>query len=86
MAHPPPRTPTHEQFATEELRFEPGSSIEAVRAQLERSDVLRAKGFVCTAEGVRLVQVVGRRIELEAVDRDPDPELLGRVVVIRRAR
>ncbi len=81
-----PPAHTHEHFATEELRFEPGSSLEAVRAQLDGSDVLRAKGFVATAEGVRLVQVVGRRIELDAVDRDPDPELLGRVVVIRRAR
>ena len=81
---PPPHT--HEQFASHELRFEPGITIEAVRAELEGSDVLRAKGFVRTAEGVRLVQVVGRRIELEAVDRDPAPELLNRVVVIRRSR
>ena len=64
----------------------PGISIEAVREQLEGSDVLRAKGFVRTAEGVRLVQVMGRRIELEAVERDPAPELLNRVVVIRRSR
>ena len=80
-----PRPHTHEAFASEELRFEPGIAVEAVRARLLQPGVLRAKGYVRTLEGVRLVQVVGRRFELEVPGRTPDPGLLDRVVVIRRA-
>jgi hypothetical protein len=39
---------------------------------------------VATSAGVRLVQGVGRRIELSPGE-PPGPEWLGRVVLIRRA-
>jgi hypothetical protein len=47
--------------------------------------VLRAKGFVRTSDGLRLVQGVGRRLELTAVSTPPPVALVGRVVVITRA-
>jgi cobalamin biosynthesis protein CobW len=74
----------HEAFETEELQVEPGVAPDALLARLEGLGVLRAKGFVDTASGPRLVQGVGARIELEEVAEPPPPELLGRVVVIRR--
>ncbi|MFQ5417747.1 MAG: hypothetical protein ACE5FL_11960 [Myxococcota bacterium] len=54
-------------------------------ARLRASEALRVKGFVETADGLRLVQGVGPRIELCAVDVVPPPALVGRLVVIRRA-
>jgi cobalamin biosynthesis protein CobW len=74
----------HEVFETEELEVEPGVAPDALLARLEGLGVLRAKGFVETASGPRLVQGVGARIELDEVAEPPPPELLGRVVVIRR--
>ena len=46
---------------------------------------LRAKGFVETSAGLRLVQGVGPRIELRECDAAPPAQLIGRVVVIRRS-
>jgi hypothetical protein len=46
---------------------------------------VRAKGFVETSEGVRVVQGVGPRIELAAPESPPDPERLGLVVLVHRA-
>ena len=74
----------HQAFETEELEVEPGVVPDALLARLEGLGVLRAKGFVETANGPRLVQGVGPRIELDEVAEPPPPELLGRVVVIRR--
>jgi multidrug resistance efflux pump len=45
---------------------------------------VRAKGFVQTSEGVRVVQGVGPRIQLSAPPNPVPPELIGRVVVIHR--
>lgn len=83
---PPPATRPHEHEAFEavEHRFEAGQSPAAVAEWLQQPDLLRAKGFVETSEGVRLVQVVGRRVELSLPDESPDPALLGRLVMIRR--
>lgn len=83
---PAPEAPahTHEQFATSEWRPEPGLSCAALEAALAAEDLLRAKGFVETAEGVRLVQVVGRRVEICPPETPPPAELLGRLVLIRR--
>jgi cobalamin biosynthesis protein CobW len=53
-------------------------------AQLRALGAVRAKGWVETPAGVRLVQGVGRRVEL-APDEPPDAGLLGRLVVIRRS-
>lgn len=74
----------HEAFEAEELAVEPGVSPEALRARLAALGALRAKGFVETSEGLRLVQGVGARIEIEAPPEAPPPALVGRVVVIRR--
>ena len=46
---------------------------------------LRAKGFAHTDEGLRLVQVVGRRVEITEPAEAPPSELIGRIVLIRRA-
>ncbi len=79
------RPHTHDMFTSEELHIPEGLSIAAVEARLGELGALRVKGFVATDQGVRIVQGVGRRLELV----DPgaltiDPELIGRVVVIRR--
>lgn len=73
----------HEDFVAEELSVESGVDEEALRARLTALGALRAKGFVQTRGGLRVVQGVGARIELEEV-REAPAGLLGRVVVIRR--
>lgn len=72
----------HQHYAAETLEIEPGLSVPALVARLRALGAVRAKGFVATAEGPRLVQGVGRRIECTPVV-PPDPALLGRLVVIR---
>jgi G3E family GTPase len=75
----------HEEFITEELSvaegIEPDALVEHVRALAP----LRAKGFVVTSKGPRILQGVGPRIELLKLDFAPPVELLGRIVVIRRS-
>jgi len=83
LEHPPH---THESFESELLEFEPGISPEALCLALKNAGALRAKGFVHTSEGLRLVQGVGRRIELEVPRAAPPNELEGHVVVIRRGQ
>ncbi len=80
-----PRPHTHEHFTTEELRFEDGIDPDVLEQRLRDLGALRAKGFVRTAAGPRLVQGVGRRLDLAETRVEPPPELWGRVVVIRRA-
>ncbi len=75
----------HERFEAEELAVEPGVEAEALVARLRACGALRVKGFVRTREGVRVVQGVGVRVELSSPDGAPPEELVGRVVVIRRA-
>ncbi len=84
---PAPETPPHhhEHFETSEWNPEPGLACDAIAAHLEQADLLRAKGFAETDEGPRLVQVVGRRVEITRPDEPPPPALLGRIVLIRRA-
>ncbi len=82
---PQARPHHHEQFVTSEWRPEPGLSHAALEAALAEENLLRAKGFVETTEGVRLVQVVGRRVEISPPDTPPPTEILGRLVLIRRA-
>lgn len=83
---PAPSAPPHhhEHFETSEWNPEPGIACEAVEAHLSSAGLLRAKGFVHTDEGVRLVQVVGRRVEITEPDEAPPEALLGRIVLIRR--
>jgi cobalamin biosynthesis protein CobW len=75
----------HEQFVSEELAVEAGVELERLAERLRDVDALRIKGFVETAAGVRVVQGVGPRIEINEPTEPPAAELLGRLVVIRRA-
>jgi cobalamin biosynthesis protein CobW len=84
-----PATPTvhqHEQFKAQEIRVAAGVNPELLTARLHRLGALRAKGFVQTSDGLRLVQGVGQRIELAEVTVLPPAALLGRVVVITRSQ
>ena len=83
-AYGPRAAHDHDHFEAREWRPRPGASVVELEAELRQPDLLRAKGFVETAEGLRLVQVVGRRIELSEVETPPDPALIGRLVLIRR--
>jgi cobalamin biosynthesis protein CobW len=74
----------HARYAAEEIVLPAGLGGSDVVARLRALGALRAKGFVATREGLRLVQGVGARIELSRVDAAPPPELIGRLVVIRR--
>lgn len=82
---PAPRPHSHEHFATDEWNPAPGLSEAAIEETLANAGLLRAKGFVETDAGVRLVQVVGRRVEITEPSEPPPPALIGRVVRIRRA-
>jgi cobalamin biosynthesis protein CobW len=75
----------HERFAAEEISVEPGLEAEELVARLRGGSALRVKGFVRTREGIRVVQGVGARLELAVPEAEPPAELVGRVVVIRRA-
>ena len=76
----------HESFVSEIVAVEAGVDEAALVARFQALGALRAKGFVITAAGLRLLQAVGRRVQLHAVAAPPDAALLGSVVVIRRAR
>ena len=84
-AAPEPRPHSHEHFATDEWNPAPGLSEAEIEETLANAELLRAKGFVETDAGVRLVQVVGRRVEITEPSEPPPPALIGRVVRIRRA-
>jgi cobalamin biosynthesis protein CobW len=75
----------HETYTTEELAVSSGADPEALIERLRAIAPLRAKGFVETSDGIRLVQGVGPRVELSELDFTPDSDLLGRIVLIRRA-
>jgi cobalamin biosynthesis protein CobW len=74
----------HEAFLATELAVEDGISSQVLTERLQHLGMLRGKGFVRTSEGVRLVQGVGRRVELNEPPFLPPAALLGRVVVITR--
>ncbi|MCB9762654.1 MAG: GTP-binding protein [Alphaproteobacteria bacterium] len=84
-ADPPAVAPhVHERFSATELAFEPGLSEDEITARLQATGAVRIKGFVLTDAGPRLVQGVGRRLELGPPPASVPPALMGRVVVIRR--
>ncbi len=80
-----PRPHSHEEFEASELLVESGIEPATLTARVEALGALRAKGYVETSEGPRLVQGVGPRVQLSEVAVPPRAELLGRLVVIRRA-
>jgi G3E family GTPase len=84
-AHLEPPAHQHDMFSAQEIRVEAGIEPDVLSERLRRVGALRAKGFVQTSQGLRLVQGVGRRIELAEVTLPPAPDLLGRVVVITRS-
>ena len=59
---------------------------EVLLRRLQAENALRIKGFVETRAGLRLVQGVGPRIELSPVQTALAPELIGRLVLIRRVK
>jgi G3E family GTPase len=73
----------HSRFHSFELFFTPGQSEEVIRETVLGQKAVRAKGFVESSTGVRVVQGVGRRVELSPVDQPVGKDLLGRVVVIK---
>jgi len=83
-AHGVPHAHHHDAWTSTELRVPAGLSEDETFAWLDERKGARTKGFVATAEGVRLVQGVGRRLELTEPEGPVAAELLGRVVVIRR--
>ena len=84
-ARPAARPHHHEHFETREWNPRDGIPRAELEADLSQEGLLRAKGFARTDEGVRLVQVVGRRIEITEPAEAPPPELVGRIVLIRRS-
>jgi cobalamin biosynthesis protein CobW len=90
---PPPHDPDHSEhdhsehdhdhFGTVELHFEQGVEPDEVIRRVLALDPIRAKGFVSTAQGLRVLQGVGPRIELTEPTKPVPPQLVGTVVVIR---
>ncbi|HEX9867490.1 MAG TPA: GTP-binding protein [Candidatus Tectomicrobia bacterium] len=74
----------HESFLAFELAVEDGIPPEVLTERLQHLGMLRGKGFVRTSEGLRLVQGVGRRIELSEPQFLPPAALVGRVVIVAR--
>jgi cobalamin biosynthesis protein CobW len=74
----------HESFLAYELAVEDGVEPDTLIDRLRNLGMLRGKGFVRTADGLRLVQGVGRRIELTELQVSPPEALIGRVVIIAR--
>ncbi len=75
---------THEHFTTEEIQVEEGVEPDVLEDRVRSLGALRAKGFVRTSEGPRLVQGVGRRLDLAPTRLEVPEDMWGRVVVIRR--
>ena len=74
----------HEAFWAYELPVEDGIAPPVLTERLQHLGMLRGKGFVRTSEGLRLVQGVGRRIELSEPQLSPPAALVGRLVIITR--
>ncbi len=80
------RPHVHQQFTTKELLFDGEVTQAEVLAAVQAEQAIRAKGFVYTVDGIRLVQGVGPRIELTDPHKELDPSLIGRVVIIHQAQ
>jgi G3E family GTPase len=83
--HDHAHTHLHTAFDAKEIFMESGLSPDIILEKLGELKCLRIKGFVLTSEGPRIVQGVGRRIELQELgDLVVAPELWGRVVTISK--
>jgi cobalamin biosynthesis protein CobW len=74
----------HESFKAYELAVEDNVEPDVLLERLRGLSMLRAKGFVHTSRGLRLIQGVGRRLELLETSLTPPAAIIGRVVVICR--
>lgn len=74
----------HEAFESQVIPVRDGVRERTLLRRLAGLGALRAKGFVRTDEGLKLVQGVGRRIELSSVDTPPPAALVGRLAIVRR--
>ena len=82
---PPAHEPhTHESFEAEECVIESGIDPGTLVRRIQSRQALRAKGFVQTSKGLRLVQGVGPRVDLVVPPVNPPERLLGRLVLIKR--
>lgn len=81
---PVPHDHRHDSFSAEVLELSDGVDPDEVEGRLAALGALRLKGFVRTPEGIRVVQGVGTRLELSVPSDPPPPELVGKIVVIRR--
>ena len=84
---PAPEHPDHhhEAFSTEVWRVPEEALRAQVEERLERDPaVIRAKGFVAFDGVLHLVQLVGRRLEIEPTDLEPPLATRGQVVLISR--
>ena len=75
----------HESFDTETWNVPHGMKEAEIEQVLSDTRLLRAKGFVETENGSRLLQLVGRRVEWSEAEFTPDPKQVRRIVLIRRA-
>ena len=82
---PGPHPHHHESFDTEIWNVPDGMKEAEIETVLSDTRLLRAKGFVETENGSRLLQLVGRRVEWSEPEFTPDPKQVGRIVLIRRA-
>ena len=81
-----PASHGHEHFTSEIIAVESGIDEASLIERFRAMGALRAKGFVHTPVGPRLLQAIGDRVQLHDVDSPRDVALLGKVVVIRRAQ
>jgi cobalamin biosynthesis protein CobW len=84
-AGPVVRPHSHEHFESREIAIEPDPDPDELAARLAALGALRVKGFVRMAGVVRVVQGVGPRVEFTDADPGVGEEMVGRLVVIRRA-
>ncbi len=83
---PPESVPHHHEAFSTRIWEVPGGMSEAqIEAELADTSLLRAKGFVRTQHGLRLIQLVGRRIEWTSIEAPLDPRQVGRVILICRS-
>lgn len=77
---------SHEAFESEVIVIEQGIHPKALLQRIQSFQSLRAKGFVHTSQGIRLLQGVGPRLDLIEPSVPPPSHLIGRIVVIRRSQ
>lgn len=75
---------THDRFSTRELSFPDVYEPADIIARVQAFGAVRAKGFVRTPAGIKVIQGVGNRITLDELRVEPPESLIGKVVLISR--